>query len=167
MLHLRTLTSSLPPVVQEEKVSMRFISKRRISILKQSGSVKVMNITCAKILSNDVTKSLQGWCLMRYPNRFWYGAKNEEKRIANPMSSEDWLKTNWKMLQKGQMLWEIYRQWVPSLTNGIRHKERIMIIISWVMINMIKIQLKRATTSLLTVPCVSGQFLDPEKSVIT
>ena len=60
MLHLRTLTSSLPPVVQEEKVSMRFISKRRISILKQSGSVKVMNITCAKILSNDVTKSLQG-----------------------------------------------------------------------------------------------------------
>ena len=46
--------------VQEEKVSMRFISKRRISILKQSGSVKVMNITCAKILSNDVTKSLQG-----------------------------------------------------------------------------------------------------------
>ena len=60
MLHLRMLTLSLPPVVQEEKVSMRFIRKRRISILKQNGSVKVMNITCAKILSNDVTNSSQG-----------------------------------------------------------------------------------------------------------
>ena len=25
---------------------------------------------------------------MRYPNRFWYGVKNEEKWMANPLSSE-------------------------------------------------------------------------------
>lgn len=60
MLHLRMLILSLLPVVQEEKVSMRFIRKRRISILKQNGSVKVMNTTYAKILSNYATKSLQG-----------------------------------------------------------------------------------------------------------
>lgn len=60
MLHLRMLTSSSPLVEQEEIVSMRFICKRRISISKQSGSVKVMNTSCAKILSNYATKSLQG-----------------------------------------------------------------------------------------------------------
>ena len=46
--------------VQEEKVSMRFISKRLSSKLKQNGSVKVMNTTCAMILLNYATKSLLG-----------------------------------------------------------------------------------------------------------
>ena len=45
----RTRGESVNEIYEQEK----------ISILKQSGSIKVMNITCAKILSSYATKILQ------------------------------------------------------------------------------------------------------------